>query len=47
MLDGASQQTISQYVDNTSFTLCVDSLTLPNLVNILKEFGIALGFGIN
>lgn len=47
MLDGASQQTISQYADDTSFTLCANSLTLSNLVNILKEFGIALSFGIN
>jgi hypothetical protein len=27
--------------------MCANSLTFSDLVNILKEFGIALGFGIN
>ncbi len=47
MLNGASQQTISQYANDTSCTVCVDSHTLSNLVNILKEFSTTLDFGIN
>ena len=42
-----SQQTISQYVDDTSFTVRAEEASADNLVGILHKFGIAYGLEIN
>lgn len=41
-----SQQIISQYVGDTSFTVRAEETSVHNLVNILQKFGIASGLGI-
>lgn len=42
-----SQQIISQYVDDTSFTAKVEETSVDNLVGIMHKFGIAFGLDIN
>ncbi len=48
MLDARSQQTISQYVNDTSsFTVHGNHQSFSNMVNILKEFGITSSLKID
>lgn len=47
MLNASNQQKISQYVDDTSFIVHGDHQSFPNMVNILKKFGIISGLKID
>lgn len=41
------QQIISQYIDNTLFTVRTKETSVDNLVRILHKFGIAFGLEVN